>query len=85
FVFGVYWKNPLVQYAVFATVALNSLLANLGLLKLLVDDASWDATTARLVSAACVAFLSFGGHKLYSFGSNFQAGVRQTNLVKKLR
>ena len=77
FVFGVYWKNALVQYAVFATVALNSLLANLGLLKLLVDDAGWDATAARLVSAACVAFLSFGGHKLYSFGSNFQARVHQ--------
>lgn len=79
FVFGVYWKNTLVQYAVFATVAINSLLANLGLLKLLVDDAGWNAINARLVSAACVALLSFGGHKLYSFGSNFQAGVRQTS------
>ena len=79
FVFGVYWKNALVQYVVFATVALNSLLANLGLLKLLVDDAGWEPTAARLVSAACVAILSFGGHKLYSFGSNFQAGVRQTS------
>ncbi|MCX7592737.1 MAG: FAD-dependent oxidoreductase [Fischerella sp.] len=67
FVFGVYWKNWLIQYAVFATVALNSLLANLGLLQLLVNDLNWDATAGRLVSAACVAFLSFAGHKLYSF------------------
>jgi protoporphyrinogen oxidase/putative flippase GtrA len=70
FVFGVYWKNWLTQYAVFATVALNSLLANLGLLQLLMNDLSWDATTSRLISAACVALLSFTGHKLYSFASN---------------
>jgi len=69
FVFRIYWKNWFVQYAVFATVALNSLLANLGLLQLLVNDLQWDATTGRLVSAACVAFLSFAGHKLYSFAS----------------
>ena len=78
FVFGVYWKNALIQYAVFSAVALNSLLANLGLLKLLVDDFGWDATAARLVSAACVAILSFTGHKLYSFSSsNLQFGNRQ--------
>ncbi|MFB2977486.1 GtrA family protein [Microseira sp. BLCC-F43] len=70
FVFGVYWHNWLTQYAVFATVALNSLLANLGLLQLLMNDLSWDATTSRLISAACVALLSFTGHKLYSFASN---------------
>lgn len=72
FVFGIYWKSWLVQYAVFTTVALNSLLANLGLLQLLINDLHWDATAARLVSAACVALLSFTGHKLYSFGSNNQ-------------
>jgi protoporphyrinogen oxidase/putative flippase GtrA len=78
FVFGVYWQNALIQYAVFASVALNSLLANLGLLKLLIDDADWNPTMARLASAACVALLSFAGHKLYSFGSNFQGGMRST-------
>lgn len=67
FVFGIYWKNWWIQYAVFTTVALNSLLANLGLLQLLINDLSWDATAARLASAACVALLSFTGHKLYSF------------------
>ncbi len=67
FVFGVYWKNTLIQYAVFAAVALNSLLANLGLMQLLINDLNWNATSARLVSAACVAFLSFTGHKMYSF------------------
>ncbi len=72
FVFGIYWKNWLIQYAVFTTVALNSLLANLGLLQLLINDLHWDATAARLASAACVALLSFTGHKLYSFGSNNQ-------------
>jgi putative flippase GtrA len=69
FVFGVYWQNWLAQYTVFTMISLNTLLANLGLLKLLVDDASWDAITARLVSAGCVALLSFTGHKLYSFSS----------------
>ncbi|OWY67405.1 amine oxidase [cyanobacterium TDX16] len=77
FVFGVYWKNWLIQYAVFATVALNSLLANLGLLQLLMDDAGWNATAARLVSAACVALLSFTGHKMYSFASSQQEFVRK--------
>ncbi|MBE9017623.1 amine oxidase [Chroococcidiopsis sp. CCALA 051] len=77
FVFGIYWKNWLIQYAVFATVALNSLLANLGLLQLLMDDAGWNATAARLVSAACVALLSFTGHKMYSFASNQQEFVRK--------
>lgn len=77
FVFGIYWKNWLIQYAVFATVALNSLLANLGLLQLLMDDAGWNATAARLVSAACVALLSFTGHKMYSFASSQQEFVRK--------
>lgn len=72
FVFGVYWNNWATQYLVFATVALNSLLANLGLLQLLINDAGWNATAARAVSAACVAILSFAGHKLYSFASNNQ-------------
>ncbi|MDV2991944.1 MAG: hypothetical protein N4J56_001598 [Chroococcidiopsis sp. SAG 2025] len=77
FVFGVYWQNWIIQYAVFATVALNSLLANLGLLQLLMDDAGWNATAARLVSAACVALLSFTGHKMYSFASSQQEFVRK--------
>lgn len=78
FVFGIYWKNWITQYAVFATVALNSLLANLGLLQLLIDDAGWNATAARLVSAACVALLSFTGHKLYSFASSQQEFARKS-------
>lgn len=81
FVFGVYWKNTLLQYAVFAAIALNSLLANLGLLKVLIEDASWEATTARLISAACVAVLSFTGHKLYSFVPYFQDEKRQPNAL----
>jgi len=79
FVFGVYWKNWLVQYAVFAMVALNSLLANLGLLQLLINDAGWSPTAARLVSAAAVALLSFVGHKLYSFGRDNQLRATTTN------
>jgi protoporphyrinogen oxidase/putative flippase GtrA len=70
FVFRVYWQNWLIQYLVFGTVALNSLLANLGLLQLLVNDLRWDATIARIVSAGCVALLSFAGHKLYSFADS---------------
>lgn len=77
YVFGVYWGNWLMQYIVFAAVALNSLLANLGLLQLLSNDLRWDATTARLCSAACVALLSFTGHKLYSFASHNQNTIRQ--------
>jgi protoporphyrinogen oxidase/putative flippase GtrA len=73
FVFGVYWQNALVQYVVFTTVALNSLLANLGLLQLLINELNWDATSARLVSAACVAILSFAGHKLYSFSHKMES------------
>lgn len=67
FVFGIYWQNWLVQYVVFAAIATNSLLANLGLLQLLVNELQWNPTWSRLVSAACVAVLSFTGHKLYSF------------------
>ncbi|MBW4526662.1 MAG: FAD-dependent oxidoreductase [Phormidium tanganyikae FI6-MK23] len=70
YVFGVYWNNWLTQYAVFAAVALNSLLANLGLLQLLIKDLGWSAISARLVSAACVALLSYAGHKLYSFAQS---------------
>ncbi|UFP94691.1 GtrA family protein [Gloeobacter morelensis] len=73
FVFGVYWHNWRLQFVVFATVALNSLLANLGLLQLLINDAQMDATVARLISAACVAVLSFTGHRLYSFANNERA------------
>lgn len=82
YVFGIYWKNSVVQYAVFTTVALNSLLANLGLLHLLIDEVHWDATFARLVSAACVALLSFTGHKLYSFTSSSQALFEPQDLKK---
>jgi protoporphyrinogen oxidase/putative flippase GtrA len=78
FVFRVYWKNWFIQYAVFSTVALNSLLANLGLLQLLVNDLKWDATIARLVSAGCVVFLSFAGHILYSFADK-NSGEQQIN------
>lgn len=73
FVFEVYWKNWLVQYGVFATVALNSLLANLGLLQLLINELNWHPTLSRLVSAGCVALISFTGHKLYSFASPNQS------------
>ncbi len=67
FVFGIYWNNWLIQYAVFASVAVNSLLANLGLLQLLINEVDFPPTLARLVSSACVAMISFTGHKLYSF------------------
>ena len=79
FVFGIYWKNWFLQYAVFATVALNSLLANLGLLQLLIDEVGLAPTTARLISAACVALLSFTGHKLYSFSSLKEAELQREN------
>lgn len=81
FVFGIYWKNWFVQYAVFATVAINSLLANLGLLQLLIDEVGLEATTARLVSAACVALLSFTGHKLYSFSALKEAEFQRENNI----
>jgi hypothetical protein len=32
-----------------------------------VNELQWHPTWSRLVSAACVAVLSFTGHKLYSF------------------
>ncbi|MGF1492153.1 MAG: FAD-dependent oxidoreductase [Microcoleaceae cyanobacterium] len=73
YVFGVFWKNWLIQYAVFTTVALNSLLANLGLLQLLINELGLHPTLSRLISAACVALISFTGHKLYSFGSLTQS------------
>lgn len=79
FVFGIYWKNWFLQYAVFATVALNSLLANLGLLQLLIDEVGLAPTVARLISAGCVALLSFTGHKLYSFSSLKEAEFQREN------
>src|SRR3712207_4781117 len=78
FVFGVYWMNRVSQFAVFTVVGLISLLANLGLLQLLINELHWDATLSRLVSAGCVAILSFVGHKLYSFASNHQV-IDRTN------
>ncbi|PSO70435.1 MAG: amine oxidase [Cyanobacteria bacterium QS_1_48_34] len=84
FVFGIYWNNWFTQYAVFTVVALNSLLANLGLLKLLVDDFGWGATPARLLSAACIALLSFTAHKLYSFSANLQMSDRPLSKPNKL-
>ncbi|MFN3927333.1 MAG: GtrA family protein [Pseudanabaenaceae cyanobacterium] len=67
YVFGVYWGNSLLQYLVFASVALNSLFANLGIMQLLINEFEWPPVSARVFSAACVALLSFIGHKLYSF------------------
>jgi putative flippase GtrA len=84
FIFGIYWKNAFLQYAVFAAIALHSLLANLGLLKLFIDDAAWEPTPARLVSAACVAILSFTGHKLYSFAADFQGEKSQPRALPHL-
>lgn len=78
FVFGVYWMNRVGQFAVFTVVGLIGLLANLGLLQLLINELHWDATLSRLVSAGCVAVLSFVGHKLYSFASNHQV-IDRTN------
>lgn len=66
-VFKVYWQNRLLQYLVFALVALIGLVANLNLLQFFINVLGWNAPAARLVSAACVAILSFAGHKLYSF------------------
>jgi len=80
FVFGIYWKNWFVQYGVFATVALNSLLANLGLLQLLINELGWHPTISRLASAACVATISFTGHKLYSFSSGEQQKLNLENI-----
>ncbi|MFM6192601.1 GtrA family protein, partial [Planktothrix sp.] len=80
FVFGVYWKNWFIQYGVFATVALNSLLANLGLLQLLINELGWHPTLSRLASAACVAMISFTGHKLYSFSSGEQQKLNLENI-----
>lgn len=73
FVFNVYAANPLVQYCIFAIVAINGFFANLGLLQLLMNELHLDATLARLVSAACIAMINFAGHKLYSFSSNLQS------------
>jgi protoporphyrinogen oxidase/putative flippase GtrA len=77
YVFGVYWRNWRMQYIVFATVALQGLLANLGLLQLLINELDWDATLARIVSAGFVAMLSFAGHKLYSFKDEYEAQAEQ--------
>ncbi|MFB2893482.1 glycosyltransferase [Aerosakkonemataceae cyanobacterium BLCC-F50] len=80
FVFQVFWKNSLYQYAIFAIVAINSLLANLGLLQLLIGELGWNSTTARLFSAACVSVLSFTGHKLYTFADRELGSKTHLNL-----
>ncbi|MGB0560671.1 MAG: GtrA family protein [Spirulinaceae cyanobacterium] len=67
FVFKVYWDNWLLQYLIFMTVALNGLLANLGLLQILLNEVQLNALLARCISAAAIAVLSFLGHKFYSF------------------
>ena len=69
YVFGVYWKNGLFQYLIFAAVALNSLLANLGLLQIMMNELSWSPTISRLISAGLIAVLSFSGHQVYSFAN----------------
>jgi putative flippase GtrA len=69
YVFGVYWQNGLLQYLVFAAIALNSLLANLGMIQLLVNELKCQPIPARIISAGCIVFLSFIGHKLYSFST----------------
>ncbi|MGB3404552.1 MAG: GtrA family protein [Microcoleaceae cyanobacterium] len=79
FVFGIYWNNWKIQYAVFIMVALNSLLANLGLLQLLINELHWQPPIARLISAACVALISFTGHKLYSFAALNQSPESLSN------
>jgi putative flippase GtrA len=58
------------QYIVFAVVASIGLVANLNLLQFFINNLGWNAPVARLISAACVAILSFTGHKLYSFAKN---------------
>lgn len=80
FVFGIYWNNWKIQYVVFMMVAINSLLANLGLLQLLINELNWQAPVARLVSAACVALISFTGHKLYSFAALNQSAESLSNI-----
>ncbi|MEO0308389.1 MAG: GtrA family protein [Gloeomargarita sp. GMQP_bins_120] len=67
YVFGIRWRNGLLQYIVFAAVALNSLFANLGIMYTLISEFRWSPIGSRLFSAGCVAVLSFIGHKLYSF------------------
>jgi putative flippase GtrA len=51
-------------------VASIGLVANLSLLQFFINILGWHAPVARLGSAACVAILSFAGHKLYSFAKN---------------
>jgi putative flippase GtrA len=58
------------------------LLANLGLLQLLINELGWDATLARLVSAGSVAILSFAGHKLYSFKGEYEAQSQRSTQAK---
>jgi putative flippase GtrA len=57
---------------------LPPLCCELGLLQLLINELNWEATAARLVSAACVAILSFTGHKLYSFSNKMEVGDRRS-------
>ena len=79
YVFGIRWQNSILQYCVFASVALNSLFANLGIMQLLIIELQWSAISARIASAACVAILSFIGHKLYSFANSSATAVSQTS------
>lgn len=79
YVFRVYWRNTLAQYTVFTIVAINTLLANLGLMELLIKELGWSPIHARVVSAACVALISFIGHKLNSFSTNQQAEEQVDN------
>ena len=79
YVFGVRWQNGILQYCVFACVAINSLFANLGIMQLLINELQWSAISARIASAACVAVLSFIGHKLYSFASRSPMVITQTD------
>ncbi|MCA6616007.1 MAG: FAD-dependent oxidoreductase [Pseudanabaena sp. M090S1SP1A06QC] len=80
YVFGIYWQNSWLQYLVFTVIALNSLLANLGMIQLLVNELKWQPIPARIISTGCIVFLSFIGHKLYSFSS--QQDVRSSSVVK---
>lgn len=67
FVFDVYYENRLIQYGVFMTVALNILLMNLGIMKILVDYANWEPIVSRLFSACCVVIISFITQKFFAF------------------
>ena len=67
FVFQVQWQDQFKQFLVFAAVALNGILLNLGLMQILVNFCHWDALLARVLSAGVVVGISFLGHSLFSF------------------